>query len=141
MSGLKSAATLTGTLLCSKGGAAPSAFIPRPGFLFAERNGPEQIALVQSSSPRQARPDSRATGDGKTKVSLRMSKARHRRLRVAAAHLGQSAQTLILEGLDYYIDHVLPTLIEGRCTCLDLGLGRGDACPTDRANFGGGAAS
>jgi hypothetical protein len=141
MSGLKTAAALTSTLLCSKGGAAPSAFISRPDLLYPERNVPEQGATVQPLNPRQARPDGRGKDDGKTKVSLRMSAARHRRLRLAAAHLGQSAQTLVLEGLDYYIDHVLPTLIGGRCTCMELGIERGEACPAGRAGFGGDIAS
>jgi hypothetical protein len=127
MSGLKAAATLTGALLVCKGGAGPSAFIPR-----LDLRG----ATVQSLTPRQPRHGGgggHGKDNGKTRLSLRLSSVRHLRVRLAAAHLGQSTNAIIVAGLDYYLDHVLPTLLEGRCACLE----RGESCATGPAGFGG----
>jgi hypothetical protein len=46
-----------------------------------------------------------------TRVSLRMSTARHARLKLAASRLGCSNHALLLDAVDHYIDAVLPGLL------------------------------
>ncbi len=102
-------AALTGSLLVAKGAAAPS----------ATRTVLDFGGTVQFL-PRQEREHAEA-GDGTLRVTLRMSLARHLRLRLAAAHLGRSNQALMLAAIDHYIDNLLPLLMAGRCACLEQG--------------------
>lgn len=99
---LLDSAPLTEMLLVSKGGAAPS------------RYGSAHPIDVDPVLP------SRRV-DVRTRVSLRLDDRRHRRLRLAAAHLRQSAQAVLLAALDHYLDHVVPAAIEGGCRCLEAG--------------------
>ena len=95
-------ASLTEALLVAKGAAEPSRFT-------RARGGGIGVA-------RRTRPT-----DGRARLALRLDDARHRRLRLATAHLRQSGQALLLAALDHYLDHVVPTLIDGRCHCLACG--------------------
>ena len=127
------AASLTASLLVTKGDATPS----------AKRAAASAHGATVEFLPKP--PGKRSGGggeDGLTRVSLRMPTARHLRLRLAAAHLGRSNQGLILAAVDHYIDTVLPLLMAGRCACLDQGrdpeggcaaLGFGRAAPDRRS--------
>jgi predicted DNA-binding protein len=103
------AASLTSSLLVTKGTAAPS----------AERAPLDLVGNVQSlpQPPRERV----GAGEERMRVSLRMSAERHLRLRLAAAHLGRSNHALMLAAIDHYIDTVLPLLMAGHCACLDQG--------------------
>ena len=125
------AASLTASLLVPKGDAAPC---DKP----AAREGGGTVEFL----PKPRRERSGGGGeDATTRVSLRLSAARHLRLRLAGAHLGRSSQALIRAAIDHYIDTVLPPLLAGRCACLELGrlpegscaaLGFGRAGPEHR---------
>jgi hypothetical protein len=95
-------ASLTEMLLVAKGEAAPS------------RDAP--LRHLSIDAVRHA-----GRLDTRVRISLRVDEKRHRRLRLAAAHLHQSAQTVLLAALDHYIDHVVPAAIEGGCRCLEVG--------------------
>jgi hypothetical protein len=101
------AASLTASLLVAKGGAAPSTARPAPG---------SNVEILPQ--PEHERGD---LADGSVRVTLRMSLARHLRLRLAAAHLGRSNQALMLAAIDHYIDNLLPLLMAGHCACLEQG--------------------
>lgn len=112
-------ASLTGALLVAKGAAAP---IGQPS-----RAAPTGMA---QRLPRPARRrDGGAKPDGEARLSLRMSAARHLRLRVAAARLGESGQAVMLAAIDHYLDRVVPQLLEGACLCLEQGRASGGSCP------------
>ncbi len=122
------AASLTGSLLVAKGAAGPS----------ATRRSLDIGGTVELL--RQPEHQRGEAGDGSVRVSLRMSLARHLRLRLAAAHLGRSNQALMLAAIDHYIDNILPLLMAGHCACLEqgrmpagsciaLGFGRGHSEP------------
>jgi predicted DNA-binding protein len=87
-------ASLTSSLLVVKGNEAPEAMSRSANNQFLHK---------------AARPRLRGE-DGVARVTLRMSAARHLRLKRAAAYLGQSNHALLLEAIDRYIDEVLPTL-------------------------------
>jgi len=52
-----------------------------------------------------------AGNDGVTRVSLRINSARHRRLRIAAAHLGLTNSRMMVTAINHYLDHVVPKLV------------------------------
>ena len=84
-------ASLTDALLVAKGAAAPSRWAPQRGS---------------------------ARSDGRLRVSLRLDEPRHRRLRLAAAHFRKNVQAVMLAALDHYLDRIVPSVLEERCTCL-----------------------
>ncbi len=70
------------------------------------------------SAQRIGRSRPRPATDVRARVSLRLDEPHHRRLRLAAAHLHKSAQAVLQAALDHYLDHIVPTVIDGRCLCL-----------------------
>jgi len=52
------------------------------------------------------------------KLSVRLDEDRHRRLRLAALHLGRSGQQILIEALDAYLKRSVPTILGGQCACL-----------------------
>ena len=110
------AASLTASLLVSKGTATPS----------AQRAPLDMGSNVQLLPKGEARPLPRE--DGRVRVTLRMNAARHLRLRLAAAHLGRSNQALMLAAVDHYIDNILPPLMAGHCVCVDEGRMPAGSC-------------
>ncbi|HXQ51797.1 MAG TPA: hypothetical protein VN802_11935 [Stellaceae bacterium] len=86
-------ASLTDALLVVKGAAAPS------------RPAPQRSAR-------------RGRDEGRVRVAMRLEEPRHRRLRLAAAHMQQSLQAVILAALDHYLDRIVPNLLDRRCDCL-----------------------
>jgi hypothetical protein len=103
------AASLTASLLVAKGAATPT-----------RTRRPLDIGgtIERLDRPRREHGEG---GDGTIRVTLRMNRARHLRLRLAAAHLGRSNQALMLAAVDYYIDNLLPLLMAGHCACLEQG--------------------
>ena len=91
---LPGAASLTGTLLVVKGAAAPS----RPA------------AVPPKRHPQRS--------DGLLRVPVRLDQARHRRLRLAAAHFHKSAQAVMLSALDHYLDRIVPSALDEHCQCI-----------------------
>jgi hypothetical protein len=99
------AASLTGALLSGKDGAARA---PSP------------------DAP--AAPPAAEGGDILRQVSLALDPTRHRRLRLAAAHLDQTEDALMIAALDHYLDRVVSALLDGRCACLEEGRATGPGC-------------
>jgi hypothetical protein len=66
--------------------------------------------------------------DAMRPFSLPLDPARHRRLRLAAAHLDQTEDALMLAALDHYLDRVVSPLLDGRCACLEEGRASGPGC-------------
>lgn len=91
---LPGVASLTGTLLVVKGAAAPSRPVAPPPRRHPQRN------------------------DGRVRVPLRIDEARHRRLRLAAAHFHKSAQAVMLAALDNYLDRIVPNALDEHCQCI-----------------------
>ena len=106
------AASLTGALLSGKDAHA------RP------HGAPETAPHVVSES-----------SDALRQVTLALDPTRHRRLRLAAAHLDQTEDALMVAALDHYLDRVVSVLLDGRCACLEEGRSCGQGCPA--ASFSG----
>ena len=104
------AASLTGLLLTKPAAPAPQSVVE---------------AMVK---PLPTRPAPKRGNDGLTRVSLRINTARHLRLRLAAAQLGLSNHGIMVAAIDHYLDNVLPTLMAGRCACLEEGRAPAGNC-------------
>lgn len=100
------AASLTGALLSGKDATAQSQI--------AQATGSPLAAAEGSDALRQ--------------VALPLDAARHRRLRLAAAHLDQTENAVIVAALDHYLDRVVSPLLDGRCACLEEGRTSGQGC-------------
>jgi hypothetical protein len=94
----KKAASLTGALLAGKQAGAPPPAAP-----------PTQAVALRH-------------------VALPLDAARHRRLRLAAAHLDQTEEALMVAALDHYLDRIVAALLDGRCACLEEGRGSAEGC-------------
>ncbi|HJT07238.1 MAG TPA: hypothetical protein VJ747_09945 [Stellaceae bacterium] len=68
------------------------------------------------------------SSDAPRQVTLPLDPTRHRRLRLAAAHLDQTEDALMVAALDHYLDRVVSVLLDGRCACLEEGR-TSQACP------------
>ena len=106
------AASLTGALLSSKDGGARTP-LPAQG-----RQGQGTAAAVAAAEG----------GDSLRQLFLPLDPARHRRLRLAAAHLDQTEEVLMLAALDHYLDSMVSALLDGRCACLEEGRTTAQGC-------------
>ncbi len=130
------AATLTRSLLVRKGAAMPTPPVPPPAALpmeMARETVPHLVLLGRDAPPAGLRPrPAGAGGAGRTerrRISLRLDAARHRRVKLAATHLGISLQDVLVEALDAHLARVAPGLAEGGCTCLAGGLRPAEKAP------------
>ena len=132
-------ASITGDLLTRKGEAGPSS----DRFAVAQRWKPEPpsmpremgtggVADAPVSAPVLVRPAvqpqpiaARDHSEPSVKVALKLTEAQHFRMRVAAAQLQVSRQSLMSAALDHYLSTVCAA---GLPECKCLGSGEGCAC-------------
>lgn len=126
------AATLTDALLARKGTAMPTPFDAHPRRELATRNPDEapHLALLKRHAaahdearphaPRHSQPAHGGPGGppSRRRITLRLDTAHHRRLKLAAAHLGTSLQELLIIALDSHLAKVAPGFAKGGCACL-----------------------
>jgi len=94
------------------------------GSLLAIKEVPVRVPDA-TASPHTAGAGSHAA----RQITLPLDLSRHRRVRLAAAHLDQTEVALIVAALDHYLDRVVKVLLDGRCACLEEGRTSGQACP------------
>lgn len=135
MSSQHASAALTGALLANKGAAVPSGTVSsfldeytspkaaaslRPG-REAQTTKPTNGVTAPKAAPTASRSQKHSvppeTG-ARAKLSVRLDQTRHLKLKLAAAHLRRSSQTIMLEALDAYLTQVTPS-IGGDCACLN----------------------
>jgi len=70
--------------------------------------------------PKPADEPATAPRSGKpiVKLSLRIDRERHSKLRLVAFHLARSGQDILVEALDQYLGRAAQTVHGGQCTCL-----------------------
>jgi hypothetical protein len=123
----KEAATLSGSLLASKGMATSEGFVARPAPMFGRNFAP--MPSIDRRPPAKSE-GGKGGGGGKpslgaVKLSLRLDPERHTRLRVAAAHLRRSGQEIMLAALDAYLADKAHEIRGGSCACLAARGGTG----------------
>jgi hypothetical protein len=134
MSSQHASAALTGALLANKGAAAPSGTVS--SFLDEYTSSKAPVSLrsaraelpkktVKCASAAKAKVTERSSAKDamppkqrqRARLSVRLDQARLLRLKLAAAHLQRSSQTIMLEALDAYLTQVTPSIC-GDCACL-----------------------
>lgn len=135
MSSQHTSAALTGALLANKGAAAPSGTVS--SFL-DEYTSPKAAVSLRAGGEEQRKEPTNGVSASKAKpgagrsrkasvppetgtrakLSVRLDQSRHLKLKLAAAHLRRSSQTIMLEALDAYLTQVTPS-IGGDCACLN----------------------
>lgn len=108
-------AVLTARLLARKGTAVPTGFTVKPLAVQGESASASHptertLRLVEMNCPSESEPRSR--------ITLRLDKERHLRLRLTAAHLQTHLQTILTDALDRYLDQIGPEVLPNKCACL-----------------------
>lgn len=123
-------ASLSSSLLVLKGRTNPAALVDQILSELNSNRGPAQSAPVERMEPqRPSRPRERAEpavivpwqnaaavrrpvleSMSRKKLSLRLDRVRHFRMKLTAYHLGISAQELMTRALDSYIENVAPEI-------------------------------
>jgi hypothetical protein len=113
----KPAAALASGLLARKGEAVPTSLVvlPMPRAPAGEIK-PE--LSVSRDGERDGKPLHGGAVPPAAKLSLRLDGERHRRLRLAALHLGRSGQQILVEALDAYLERSAKAILGGQCACL-----------------------
>ncbi len=116
-------AVLSSALMARKGAAVPTDYTPiRPqdvntaGRADENAGDPPPIAAV----PAVAGGGPISTDSERTRVSVRLDRERHLKLRLTAAHLQNSLQDIITDALDRYLAQIGPEILRRDCVCLGL---------------------
>lgn len=109
------ASALTRALLVRKGAATPSPGDGEDGT--GARDVVPHLVVLGRDAPAVAQRRRPGSG-GRRRITLRLDAARHRRLRLAATHLGVSLQEVLIAALDSHLAGIAPGLAGGGCTCL-----------------------
>lgn len=113
---IKGPASLTSSLIVSKGNAAPAGLLA----MNRKRNSSRPLIGSKATKPRPpAHGDARQATAQRSRLSLRLDRDRHLKIKLAAAHLNLSLQELMIDALDSYLADVKPSLPDGICNCLD----------------------
>jgi hypothetical protein len=76
------------------------------------------------------------SADSRIRITARLERDLHRRLKLASAHLGTSSQDLIADALSHYLDGVAAGPMRGHCACLSKGgsVGACGGCGSEEAS-------
>ena len=128
------AATLTSSLLATKGAATPAVlgasrdalvYLPplgAPPRLVASQKGSARSRGKSAKSRARAR-DSAASGKATVSVSFRLESDRHLRLKLLAAHFHRSLRACLEEAVELDLESSGPAVRDGGCPCV---VDRGD---------------
>lgn len=126
---MENAAKLTGLLLARKGTAVPTGFAP-PRLVEPAVGNVVSVArpatLVQPA-PEVNRPSAESNAEAhptRMRVSMRIETQQHLRMRLTAAYLQRSVQSLMAEALDRYLDQLAPEVMQDQCVCLAMKCGQ-----------------
>jgi hypothetical protein len=84
--------------------------------------GAALLVMKGTAAPWRAAPDQAqarrpAKSDARRRISIRIDPGLHLRLRLAAAHLGTSARTVLVDALEQHLANGVPG-VDPRCGCL-----------------------
>jgi hypothetical protein len=125
------AASLSATLLVTKGNAQPSRGLAQPmteriGFAMRaigiqetrDTQPAEPVAPVTWPTPQAFAPPPPPPNTAFSRITLRVDDKQQLRLRLASAHLGKSRQVILIDALDHYLKRVMPTFLHDPCPCI-----------------------
>ncbi len=116
-------AVLSSALLARKGAAAPTGYTPiRPEVVDAETSANDSAdarrPVIAPAVTAVGGPFS--PGGARARVSVRLDRDRHLKLKLTAAHLNNSLQDIITDALDRYLEQIGPEVLRNDCTCLSV---------------------
>jgi hypothetical protein len=121
-------AILSSALVARKGKAEPTGDTPvRPQDIVSAVYANQSPEASNSSRPRPVLapvpssnhgPDS--TDGRRARVSVRLDRERHLKLRLTAAHLDNSLQDIMTDALDRYLEQISPDVLRNDCACLGV---------------------
>lgn len=121
-------AILSGAMLARKGAAVPSGYAPvRPRDVNTARSAATS-ANENTGDPRPvtgcgvaaASGGPSSADGGRSRVSVRLDRERHFKLKLTAAHLERSLQDVITDALDRYLEQLGPEVLGNDCACLGM---------------------
>jgi hypothetical protein len=137
-------ASLSATLLVTKGNAQPSRGLAQPmterlGFALRaipsrdydadnHHEAHEPVTPVKWPVRPAFVPPSPVSSAAHSRITVRVDDIQRLRLRLASAHLGKSRQVILLEALDHYFKRVLPAFLHDPCPCIQGGSAIGSEC-------------
>lgn len=134
-------AVLSSAVLARKGAAVPTGYTPLRPYDVNAGKGAARITDENAGDPPPAAkcaaaaiggPSSRA--GGRARVSVRLDRERHLKLRLTAAHLRRTLQDVITDALDRYLEQLGPEVLRTDCACLGM---KGGAMKCGAAPRGG----
>jgi hypothetical protein len=134
-------ASLSATLLVTKGNAQPSRGLAQPmterlGFTMREAAArdtrdvrpAEAAAPVTWPAPQTFAPPPPPPSTAASRITLRVDDKQRLRLRLASAHLGKSRQVILIDALDHYLKRVMPSFLHDPCPCIQGESATGGDC-------------
>lgn len=129
-------AVLSSALLARKGTAVPTGYSPVrpdagvPARTVPDTSRPEPVAapvrLAVAGHGPAGKPAKSAKPNERARVSVRLDKELHLKLKLSAAHLDQSLQDVVTDALEKYLEQLSPEILRSECRCLGFG-GAGEA--------------
>ncbi len=120
---MKSAASLTASLLARKGDAVPTEGVnpvSTGGDIASDPHDPADNAPRAAQQAAKQAFSKRPVGSGKRiAMTVRLDHEQHLRLRVFSAHKRLSSQQILAQALDRYIDENAPSTLDTACLSLD----------------------
>ena len=121
-------AVLSSAMLARKGAAVPTGYTPlrrydvdagRGAAIFATENaGDPPPPAATCAAAAIGGPSS--TPAGRARVSVRLDRERHLKLKLTAAHLRRTLQDVITDALDRYLEQLGPEVLRTDCACLGM---------------------
>jgi hypothetical protein len=128
---IKGPASLTSSLIVTKGNAAPAGLLA----MNRKRNSSRPVIGPKATKPHLPHDDNTPPSPAqRSRLTLRLDPDRHLKIKLAAAHLNLSLQEMMIDALDSYLADVRPINIGGVCNCLDGSV----PAPASAKNHSGG---
>ena len=121
-------AVLSSALMARKGSAAPTGYTAmRPQDVNVTRSANENAGnpspVTKPPVTTAAATDIRgptSTDSRRMRVSVRLDRERHLKLKLTSAHLQNSLQDIIVDALDRYLEQISPEVLRSECACLGI---------------------
>ncbi len=116
-------AVLSSAMVARQGAAAPTGYTPiRPQDINATRTAQKTAGNLRPAIAPVAVivGGSSSTDSERTRVSVRLDRDRHLKLKLTAAHLRNSLQDIITDALDRYLEQIGSEIVPNNCACLGI---------------------
>lgn len=121
-------AVLSSAMLARKGAAVPTGYTPLRPYDIDAGKGAARFATENTGDPPPPATTYAAAAIGgpsstagrRARVSVRLDRERHLKLKLTAAHLQRTLQDVITDALDRYLEQLGPEVLRTDCACLGM---------------------